>query len=385
MAHPTSSPKPATGAHHKPRTQNSVPWFWPLEMLTAVGEAEYQAYLRGFETFAEAVKLDTGLVPRFATPNEVLLDLHTLRLRDFTPAGAPAQTPTVIDAPFAGHASSIADYAPGQSLVETLMANGLQRLFVTDWRSATPEMKDYDIDNYLAELNVVVDELGGRVNLIGLCQGGWMSTMYAARYPDKVNSLVLAGSPIDTDAGHGPIREMAHQLPMEDFAKLVKLGGGFMRGQMMLAAWKNMHPGEQYFGKYLELYEHIDDPAYVKKQEAFEAWYENPIDLPGRWYLQAVEQLFKENRLAKGRFVALGRMLSLASIRCPVTLLAGDKDDITTSEQVFNAEQYLGTPKDQIVKVLAAGGHIGLFMGSKTLRDHWPGIGQWVAGFSAAS
>lgn len=382
MSHPASH-TPAT-ASKKPqaRTQNSVPWFWPFEMLTAVTEAEFQTFLRGFETLAEAVKLDGGLTPTFATPNQILLDLHTLRLRDFTPASAPSQIPTVIDAPFAGHSSSIADYAPGQSLVETLMANGVQRLYVTDWRSATPEMKDYDIDNYLAELNVVVDELGGRVNLIGLCQGGWMSTMYAARYPHKVRSLVLAGSPIDTDAGHGPIREMAHKLDMASFAKLVELGGGFMRGRMMLAAWKNMHSEEQYFGKYLELYEHIDDPGYVKKQEEFEAWYENPIDLPGRWYLQAVEQLFKENRLAKGRFVGLGRTLSLKDIRCPVTLLAGDRDDITTSEQVFNADRYLGTPPEDIVKILAAGGHIGLFMGSKTLREHWPGIGQWVAALS---
>jgi poly(3-hydroxybutyrate) depolymerase len=36
---------------------------------------------------------------------------------------------------------------------------------------------------YLAEINVLVDDLGGRMNLIGLCQGDWMSAMYAARFP----------------------------------------------------------------------------------------------------------------------------------------------------------------------------------------------------------
>ena len=34
--------------------------------------------------------------------------------------------------------------------------------------------------------------------------------MMAARFPDKVNSLVLAGAPIDTDAGNGPIKRMVH-------------------------------------------------------------------------------------------------------------------------------------------------------------------------------
>ena len=203
--------------------------------------------------------------------------------------------------------------------------------------------------------------------------------MYAARYPGKVRSLVLAGSPIDTDAGSGPIKAMAHDLPMSDYEELVALGGGLMRGRFMLEAWKNMHPGEQYFTKYIDLYEHIEDKAYLEKKEAFEAWYENPIDLPGRWYLQAVKELFKENRLAKGKFVGLGRRLSLKDIVCPVYLLAGGRDDITTKEQVFDAEKYLGTPKKRIVKTLAPGGHIGLFMGGGTLRDYWPTIAQWIA------
>jgi poly(3-hydroxybutyrate) depolymerase len=69
---------------------------------------------------------------------------------------------------------------------------------------ATDDMKDLDIDSYLAELNVAIDDLGGRVKLVGLCQGGWMSAMAAARFPKKVDALVLAGAPIDTDAGDGP-------------------------------------------------------------------------------------------------------------------------------------------------------------------------------------
>lgn len=35
-----------------------------------------------------------------------------------------------------------------------------------------------------------------------------MSTMYAARFSEKVRSLVLAGAPIDTDAGNGAIKKL---------------------------------------------------------------------------------------------------------------------------------------------------------------------------------
>jgi len=49
--------------------------------------------------------------------------------------------------------------------VAALLASGLGRVFVTDWRSASPDMRFLSIDSYLGDLNVVVDELGGRVHL----------------------------------------------------------------------------------------------------------------------------------------------------------------------------------------------------------------------------
>jgi poly(3-hydroxyalkanoate) synthetase len=59
-------------------------------------------------------------------------------------------------------------------------------------------------------------------------------------------------------------------------------------------------------------------------------------------------------------------------------LLAGDKDDITLPEQVFDAEKYIGTPKDKIGKGLAQAGHIGLFMGRSVLGKNWKEISEWI-------
>jgi len=354
----------------------SVPAFWPMAMAASLIESEAELYAKNLEFVDEEIKIHGELRPALATPNTMRLDLRTMLLRDYGRGGG---MPTLVDAPYAGHTAMIADYHKGQSLVETLLANGIGHVALTDWKTATADMKDLEIDNYLAEIVVAIDDLGGRVNLVGLRQGGWIATMVAARFPDKVNLLVLAGSPIDMDAGNGPIKRMAHESPISFYEELVALGGGLMKGQFMLQGWKNMHPEQHYLQDHIDLYEHIDDPAYLAKQETFESWYESPIDLPGRWYLQVITQLFKENRLAKGTFVGLGRRLDLKDITCPVYLLAGESDDITTKEQVFDAEKYLGTRRDKIEKKLVPGGHIGLFMGSRTLRETWPAIGRWIA------
>ena len=362
-----------------PKTEHSIPWFWPMASAIEMEEEGLRLFQDNMRYIAEAAKIEAPPPPAWATPNRVIRNLDTMRLRDFSGADADkTAVPVLIDAPYAGHSSTIADYTKGQSLVESLLASGLPRVLCTDWKPATRAMRDFGIDTYLSDLDRAVDALGGRVALVGLCQGGWLSAMYACLFPEKVLALVLAGSPIDTDAGNGPIKRMAHELPLSFYEEMVAAGGGRMLGQYMLAGWKDMHPDEQYVGKFIDLYAHIEDNSYIQRTEEFERWYENPIDLPGRYYLQSIQWLFKENRFAKGEFVGLGQTLSLKTITCPLYLLAGASDDITTKEQVFAAEHLVATPRGHIVKKLVPGGHIGLFMGSRTLKEAWPQIGAWL-------
>lgn len=375
----------SSASHTSPATHDAaavspgcVPLFWPMMLATQVfrqGQEVVDKHLRFLE---EEAKLHAVHHPRMATANHERLKLRTLTLREYGKPAAAAAVPTLVVAPYAGHSSVIADYYHGQSLVETLMAHGLSHVCLTDWHSASEDMKDLEIDNYLADLCVVIQELGGRVNLVGLCQGGWISAMIAARFPPMVQRLVLAGSPIDAGAGDGPLKQMVERTPIRFYEDLVRTGGGLMRGSFMLQGWKNMHPDEHYFTEHLDLFQHIDDPVYLAKRETFSAWYETTVDLPGRWYLQAIRNIFKDNLLARGKYVALGKQLDLKDIHCPLYLLAGERDDITTAEQVMNAATLMGTPATHITQRVVPGGHIGLFMGSRTLAETWPQIAQWL-------
>ncbi len=352
-----------------------LPAFWPMAMAASMAKDGAKLLAKNLEFVDEEIKIHEELRPTLATPNLLRLGLRTMALRDY---GKPGGLPTLIDAPHAGHTAMIADYHKDQSLVQTLLDNGIGHVALTDWKTATDDMKDFEIDNYLADMVVAIDDLGGRVNLVGLCQGGWMAAMIAARFPDKVNALVLAGAPIDAGAGDGAIKRMAHETPLSFYQELVALGGGVMKGKFMLQGWKNMHPEQHYINDQIDLYKHIDDPGWLTMEETFESWYENPIDLPGRWYLEVIQQIFQENRLARGEFVGLGRKLDLHDITCPTYLLAGADDDITTPEQVLDATKYIGTPKNRIVQKTVPGGHIGLFMGHSTLKNHWPAIARWI-------
>ena len=77
-----------------------------------------------------------------------------------------------------------------------------------------------------------------------------------------------------------------------------------------------------------------------------------------------------------------GEHVELARIECPLNLLAGAADHITPPDQVFALADYASTPAEDTERCLASGGHLGLFMGHKALREQWPPLLAAVRGRS---
>lgn len=215
---------------------------WP--MLAAVSASEATAAF--VHELARMTATEEGLRPplvrpAWTTPNRAELELATLSLLDFSAAARPngqtAPPPTVICAPYALHGATVADFAPGHSLVEALLAAGRRDLHLVEWHSATPGMRDFTIDTLMADLNVAIDALPGPVDMIGVCQGGWMALLFAARFPAKVRRLVVAGAPLDLEAGDSTLARIAMATPLARFAELLRLGDGRLLGQLMLGLW----------------------------------------------------------------------------------------------------------------------------------------------------
>jgi poly(3-hydroxybutyrate) depolymerase len=351
----------------------SLVFLWPALAVESASEFA-SAMAREFVNLAVGPQQPAAR-PQFATANKVALELTTGQLRDFSTA--PHGMPTLICAPFALHHATIVDFAPGHSLVATLQRAGLTRLFVTDWRSATPEMRFLSIDSYLADLNVMVDELGGVVDLVGLCQGGWLALIYAARFPTKIRKLVVAGAPVDIAAGHSRLSDLARDTPLSIFEELVELGGGRILGAAIRKLWAPEVLDEEAIARVLQPADAIGSGAFRRLQARFRDWEQSTLDLPGAYYLQVVEQLFNENRLASGRFVALGRTIDLSVVRGPLYLLAARDDEIVAPQQIFATERFV-SPRSTVRKAVAPCGHLGLFMGREILAHVWADIARWL-------
>jgi poly(3-hydroxybutyrate) depolymerase len=313
--------------------------------------------------------------PAWTSPNKVVFEAPVARLRDFSPARAPRVVPTLVLPPQAGHDSCIVDYSPEQSQMRTILETGLKRAYTLDWIGATEETKDVGIDDYLEVIDRAVDHIGGPVNLIGDCQGGWLAAIYAALHPERINTLTLAGAPIDFHCGepviHAALRSLSPGGNLAFYRGLVAAGGGMLRGEDMLAGFIAIKPDNE-IARQLQLLANIDDRAHVERYREFEDWFKYTQAIPGAFYLWIVEHLFRDNELIAGKLEVGGELVDLGRIRCPLNLLGGAGDHITPPDQVFAVADYAGTKRSDVIRDTTSGGHLGLFMGRDALSDHWP-------------
>lgn len=341
------------------------PMLWPFAAARLAMDACFWWLERGPAEQGE------GELP-WTTPGTAALELATMRLRNCsrTRSGQPA----LVCAPYALHRALIADFASGHSVVQSLQQGGVERIYLTDWRSATPDMRYLSIDSYLGDLNVAVDEIGAPVDLVGLCQGGWLSLLYAARFPAKVRRLVLAGAPVDLSV-ESRLSQLARNAPEIVYDQLVARGGGNVSGEEMLHVWSKAPSRDDTAAS---LQKELSDEEGAALLARFDRWNTETLNLPGTYYLQIVNWIFRENRIASGNFTALGREIDLKDVKLPIFLLAGLDDDVVPATQALATASLIGTPRAFVAAASEPSNHLGLFMGARIHAHAWPRIAEWL-------
>lgn len=350
--------------------------FWPALAAASAGEIASLMSEQILTLSGEVAADSASQEPEGATPGTITLELNSVRLRDFT-SGAKG-TPVLLCTPLALHGAALVDLAAGHSLVAALRSAGIDRLLAVEWRSASADMQFLGIDDYLADLNVLVDHVGGLVDLVGLCQGGWLSLLYAARFPAKVRKLVLAGAPVDIAAEQSGLSALADATPLAVFQGLVRMGGGRAIGRHISRLWGADRPDAHETHRSLQTLAPVGSPEFARLEATFNNWNSWTLDLAGGYYLEVVEKLYKRNELATGEFVALGQKIDLSHLRLPIFLLAGNADAVVAPQQLFALARLAGTPSESIHCELAPSDHLGLFIGRLVLEEYWPRIARWI-------
>ena len=312
------------------------------------------------------------------TPHEVVFTENKLRLLHYYPTSDKTYPVPLILIFALINRPYILDLKEGRSVVEVLLNKGID-LYLIDWGSPGDEDKNLDLNHYINRYihKVVqkVKKLSGskQVSILGYCMGGTMSAMYTALHQNEVKNLILMTAGIDFKVdGTLSLWGDKHNFDVDKFVDAY----GNVPPEFLQAGFLFMKPVQNLVSKYVNFYENIDDEKFVDNFLAMEKWLNDNIPVAGEVFREFVKYCYQENLLVKNKLKINGKLVDLKKINCPALNLIAEHDHLVPpdSGKVFND---LISSKDKETIIFPTG-HIGLSVSSKSLKELWPRVAEWL-------
>ncbi len=282
---------------------------------------------------------------------------------------------------------TILDLQEDRSFLRNLAQAGCE-LYVLDWGHPTPADR-YDDFSDLVDLymNDFVDVIRKRhkvdnVNLLGICQGGVLSLLYAALYPEKVRNLVTLVTPVDFHADRdeqrleqGFMNVWMRGLTHEDVDRLIDAMGN-VPGEIGGAMFSMMTPFRSLAKYNLTLLDVGQDREKFLNFLRMEKWLADRPAHPGEAARQWLKDLYQDNKLVRGELMVGDRRVDLRNLNMPVLNIFSETDHIIPAPSSRALRHAVGT-KDYSESSVK-GGHIGILVArsQEKLREE---IAGWLA------
>jgi polyhydroxyalkanoate synthase len=272
------------------------------------------------------------------------------------------------------------DLKVGRSVIARFVEAGFDT-YLIDWGTPTRAERFLGLDDYInGYLLNVVDYLRERagvekINLLGYCMGGTMSTMFTAIHQELVRNLILLTSGIDFTQREGLINLWSDPRYF-DVDKFVDTMGNvpaaFMQNSFLM-----MKPVQNLIEKQVHLWENIHNDKFVEDFMYMETWLNDNIPVPGEVYREFAKYLFQQNLLIKNRMRVGRHLVDLRKITCPLLNLMGRNDDLVPYCQSEPLNDLVSSQDKE--KIIWPAGHIGLAVGGKAQKELWPRVVNWLA------
>ncbi|MEM7441126.1 MAG: alpha/beta fold hydrolase [Pseudomonadota bacterium] len=294
------------------------------------------------------------------TPGEVVFRNDVLELVHYTATTDKVyRRPIFIVPPQINKYYSV-DMSPGKSMIEFLLAHGLQPYCVS-WRNPTAEHRDWDMQTYIEALDEACDatlEITGAddVNIMGSCSGGITLSTYASWLNaqgkgDKIKNVILAVCVLDTLSGAD--QDMAALVTPQtiEAARMASASRGVLDGQDMAKMFAWMRPNDLIWNYVVNNYLLGNQPP------AFDVlfWNADTTRLPAGLHHYFLDMIAANPFKNPGAMSVGEYPIDMTKVNYPTYVIAGTTDHITPWTAVYETARLYG---DDTTFILSNSGHL---------------------------
>ena len=293
-----------------------------------------------------------------ATPGKVILRTPLMELIQYSPQTETVYAEPVLIVPAWIMKYYILDLSPKNSLVNYLTGLG-HTVFMVSWKNPTAEDRNVTMDDYLtlgvhAALDAVTQVVPKhKVHAVGYCIGGTLLAIaaaeLAARDDDRLASVTMFAAQTDfSEPGELSIFISPAQLAMleammwkEGVLESRQMGGAFQLLRTYDLLWAPT------IGTYLR-------GERVGVNDLM-SWNADGTRMAYRMHTDYLHQLYLNNDLAEGRYVANGEQLELSDIRVPMFVVGTETDHVAPWRSVYKVGKLVRST--DYTFCLTSGGH----------------------------
>lgn len=305
---------------------------------------------------------------------------------------------------FGVHEPSVLLVAPLSGHHPTLLKDTVKEMvkdhnvYITHWKDPKNILNShgpFSLNLYIDYLVNYIKYFNYNVHVMAVCQPSvpvLIAVSFLAEQEKKEPlSMVLMGGPIDTRINPGKINHFAKNYTMEWFKNNMVMPvpscyeghnrlvcpGFIMLFNFLALNW------DRHTIAFLNFFYALlkKDMEKIQKHESFYNEYFSVMDLPGEYFLDSIEHVFKEHTLPKNKFYFKNTLVNPASVQsCALMTIEGEKDDISPLGQTYAAhnlcENIPPHLKSHYVQISA--GHYGIFSGTKWRLKIYPLIKEFI-------